>query len=153
LDGFDVSGDSLRRLDPALCSQGTFTSVPAELAHDYRLIVVANVMHHIPIQQRSGIVQKLTERLSPEGFLAIFEHNPANPITRWVVERCPFDADAVLLPPREISAYATNAKLRLRRRDFIVFMPRALAWLRPLEPWLAKLPLGAQYVVVAQKYA
>jgi hypothetical protein len=41
----------------------------------------------------------------------------------------------------------------LMRRDYIVFMPRFLAFLRPLEPWLTWLPMGAQYVVLAEKHA
>jgi hypothetical protein len=95
----------------------------------------------------------LTDRLAPKGILAFFEHNPANPITRRVVERCPFDADAILLSPAEMAGYLRRAKLRLMRRDYIVFMPRFLASLRPLEPWLAWLPMGAQYAVLAEKHA
>jgi hypothetical protein len=83
--------------------------------------------------------------------LVIFEHNPANPVTRWVVERCPFDHDAILLPPSETCDYARAAGLRVLRRDYIVFMPRPLAWLRPMEPWLAWLPAGAQYAMSARK--
>jgi hypothetical protein len=83
--------------------------------------------------------------------LSVFEHNPANPITRRVVEQCPFDEDAVLLYPAEVKRYLTHVNLRLLRHDYIVFMPRALAWLRPLEPALAWLPAGAQYAVLAGK--
>jgi len=50
------------------------------------------------------------------------------------VERCPFDADAILLSPAEMAGYLGRAKLRLMRRDYIVFMPRFLRSLRPLEP-------------------
>ena len=153
IDGFDLSTESIRKVDSALTNQGVFTSVSDELAHDYRLILVANVMHHVPVEQRSDVVQNLAERMSPGSILAIFEHNPANPITRWVVKHCPFDDDAVLLFPRETRTYLMDAKLRLVRHDFIVFMPRLLAGLRPLEPLLRKIPLGAQYVMVAEKHA
>jgi SAM-dependent methyltransferase len=153
LDGFDVSRDSIGKVDDDLRSQGHFTSSAEDLDHDYELIVVANVMHHILPCQREGVVQDLTGRLAPRGILAFFEHNPANPITRCVVERCPFDADAILLSPAEMAGYLGRAKLRLMRRDYIVFMPRFLASLRPLEPWLAWLPMGAQYAVLAEKHA
>ena len=153
LDGFDVSDDSIRRVSRALMAQGQFTSDATQLAHDYHLIVVANVMHHIAPEQRQEVVQDLAHRLSPGGMLAIFEHNPANPITRWVVERCPFDEDAILLPAVETCAYLSRAMLRQLRLDYIVFMPRVLAWLRPLERWLAWLPMGAQYAIVAEKHA
>jgi SAM-dependent methyltransferase len=152
LDGFDLSQESISKIDPALCSQGVFTSDSNALGHAYELIVVANVMHHVPPQQRPGVVQNLAARLSRGGRLSIFEHNPANPVTRWVVERCPFDDDAILLPPAETAGHVTAAALRLQRRDYIVFMPSFLAWLRPLESSLRWLPLGAQYVTVAAKH-
>jgi len=153
LDGFDVSPDSIGKIDDDLKSQGHFTSRTADLAHDYGLIVGANVMHHIVPREREAVIQDLAGRLAPRGILAIFEHNPANPVTRAVVERCPFDADAILLSPAETTGYLGRAKLRLMRRDYIVFMPRFLAFLRPLEPWLTWLPMGAQYVVLAEKHA
>jgi SAM-dependent methyltransferase len=153
LDGFDVSQDSIGKIDDDLKSQGHFTSRTADLAHDYGLIVGANVMHHIAPREREAVIQDLAGRLAPRGILAIFEHNPANPVTRAVVERCPFDADAILLSPAETTGYLGRAKLRLMRRDYIVFMPRLLAFLRPLEPWLTWLPMGAQYVVLAEKHA
>jgi SAM-dependent methyltransferase len=153
LDGFDVSQDSIGKIDDDLKSQGHFTSRTADLAHDYGLIVGANVMHHIAPREREAVIQDLAGRLAPRGILAIFEHNPANPVTRAVVERCPFDADAILLSPAETTGYLGRAKLRLMRRDYIVFMPRFLAFLRPLEPWLTWLPMGAQYVVLAEKHA
>ena len=153
LDGFDVSPDSLDKIDDRLKSQGHFTSSAADLAHDYGLIVVANVMHHIVPGEREALIRDLAGRLAARGVLAIFEHNPANPVTRAVVEHCPFDADAILLPPAETTGYLGRANLRLMRRDYIVFMPRFLAFLRPLEPWLRWLPMGAQYVVLAEKHA
>ncbi len=152
LEGYDVSRDSIGKIDPVLAAQGKFTWEADRLARDYKLIVIANVMHHVPREKRQDTVQQLAGRLAASGRLAIFEHNPANPVTRWVVERCPFDEDAVLLPPPEASFYLASAKLRLVRRDYIVFMPRFLAWLRPLEPWIAWLPLGAQYVVIGEKH-
>jgi SAM-dependent methyltransferase len=152
LNGFDVSHDSIRKVNRTLTEQGLFTSDSAQLAHDYHLIVVANVMHHIAPEQRKTVVQDLANRLNSQGSLAIFEHNPANPATRWVVERCPFDKDAILLPPAEISGYLSHANLCLVRRDYILFLPHVLAWLRPVEPWLAWLPMGAQYLMMAEKH-
>ncbi len=152
LDGFDLSHDSISKVDPAIRAQGLFTSESNALGHAYDVIVVANVMHHVPPQQRPGVIQSLAARLGRGGLLSIFEHNPANPVTRWVVERCPFDDDAILLPPTETAGYVTTAGLQLKQRDYIVFMPSFLAWLRPLESSLRWLPLGAQYVTVAAKH-
>lgn len=151
LDGFDVSQDSIRNVDGRLLAQGIFTSDSSQLAGDYRLIVVANVMHHIPPDQRQDVIRELADRLGSGGTLVIFEHNPANPVTQWIVEHCPFDDDAVLVAPAEIRGYVNNAKLTVKRRDYIVFLPHFLAWLRPLESWFSWLPLGAQYAMLAEK--
>ncbi len=151
IDGFDVSRESIQAINPALTEQGLFTSDTVQLSRDYQLIVVANVLHHIQREERQRVIRDLADRLAHGGRLAIFEHNPANPVTRWVVERCPFDHDAVLLPPSETGGYASAVGLAVARRDYIVFMPRFLAWLRPMEPWFGWLPLGAQYVTVGQK--
>jgi len=152
LDGFDVSSSSIGQVPPKLTESGVFTSDPQQLSRDYDLIVIANVLHHVPPEQRHHTVRELAGRLVPGGKIAGFEHNPANPLTRWTVDHCPFDEDAILLPPAEAASYLTAAGLHIVRRDYIVFMPRPLAWLRPLERWLTWLPLGAQFVVIGEKH-
>jgi 2-polyprenyl-3-methyl-5-hydroxy-6-metoxy-1,4-benzoquinol methylase len=152
IDGFDVSQDSVAKVDPALSSRGLFTSALHDLPRDYDLIVVANVMHHVAPEQRPSVLQDLASRLRPGGSISIFEHNPANPVTRWVVKHCPFDDDAILLRPREAAAHLEAAGLRLTRRDYIVFMPSFMRRFRPLESRLGWLGLGAQYVILAAKH-
>ncbi len=151
LDGFDVSLESIANIDPSLSDQGTFTSDRDRLRSDYTLIVVANVFHHVDPSDRSKVVKELASRLSDGGRLAIFEHNPANPLTRRTVDRCPFDRDVVLLPATETLDLVRAASLKPIRRDYIVFLPHAFARLRFLEPSLAWLPLGAQYAVLGKK--
>jgi SAM-dependent methyltransferase len=153
VDGFDVSRESVARIDEGLARQGVFTSEQDHLACDYDLIVSANVMHHVIPRQRQEMITDLANRLAPKGRLAIIEHNPANPLTRRTVDRCAFDKDAVLLRPCESVLLVKNAGLRLQRRDYIVFMPHILSWLRPLEPFLSWLPVGAQYAVLGEKHA
>lgn len=153
LDGFDISSKSIGQVPQNLTSQGFFTSDFQQLSNAYGLIVIANVMHHVPLSERQSTVDQLAQRLGDGGLLAICEHNPANPVTRKVVADCPFDSDAILLPPGESTMYVKQSKLQVLRRDYIVFMPHALRFLRFLEPWLRWLPLGAQYVVLAEKHA
>jgi 2-polyprenyl-3-methyl-5-hydroxy-6-metoxy-1,4-benzoquinol methylase len=149
--GFDISEASLETVPGDLKRKIWFTSHIEELSRDYDLIVVANVMHHISPERRQAIVQDLANRLASDGSLVIFEHNPTNPVTRWIVDRCAFDEDAVLLPLRESAEYLRAAGLEIERSDYIVFMPHILAWLRVLEAWLYRVPLGAQYAVVARR--
>jgi 2-polyprenyl-3-methyl-5-hydroxy-6-metoxy-1,4-benzoquinol methylase len=153
INGFDVSKDAVGRVDEALLRQGEFTSDLERLRGGYDLIVVTNVMHHVVPGQRQAVVSDLAGRLATGGRLVILEHNPINPGTRMVVERCAFDEGVILLTPREVARYFSAAGLHVARRDYIVFMPRFLSWLRPVEPWLAWLPLGAQFTVIGEKHA
>lgn len=151
LHGFDVSSASIDAMDPRLRNRGRFTSCFDDLDTDYAVIVVSNVMHHIRPDERQRTVSQLATRIAAGGRLVVFEHNPLNPLTRWVVSHCLFDEDAILLPRRETVRYMKNAGLPVSRRDFVLFLPRILSWMRPLERRLAWCPLGAQYVVVAEK--
>jgi SAM-dependent methyltransferase len=150
IDGFDISQDSVARINGGLQSQGTFTSNLKEVGHSYDFIVLSNVLHHVKPKERLDLIEEVCSRLANGGKLVVFEHNPINPLTRWAVSQCPFDGDAVLLPSGESLAYFRGG-LRLMWRDYIVFFPRWLAWLRPLEPVLQWCPLGAQYAVVVER--
>lgn len=147
VDGFDLSQESLEHIDKALLKQGIFTSKESEVGQAYDMIVLSNVLHHVKPMERAELVQRVAARLAEGGKLVVFEHNPYNPLTRWAVSQCPFDGDAVLLPQGETQNYLRKAGLQVRR-DYIVFFPRWLRWLRPLEPRLRSVPFGAQYVVI-----
>ncbi len=151
--GYDLSHDSVARIPAALTAQGRFTSDWDSVGDGFDVAVVANVLHHIPVAERQETICNIVRRLSPAGHLVIFEHNPANPLTRRAVEQCPFDGDAILLPPRESIDYLRGAGLLFVRRDFLVFFPHMLRWFRPLEPRLAWCGMGAQYAVTAMKPA
>jgi len=56
------------------------------------------------------------------------------------------------LPRSESLHLIASSGLKLYRRDYIVFMPRFASALRPVEPWLSWLPLGAQYAVLGEKH-
>jgi hypothetical protein len=74
-----------------------------------------------------------------------------NPGTRYVMSRCVFDKDAITLTPRQSRQLLKSAGFEILRTDFAFIFPRLLKFLRPLEKLLVKLPLGAQYQVLAQK--
>jgi SAM-dependent methyltransferase len=108
------------------------------------------VLHHIAPGQRSGIVAEMKRVCRPGGMIALFEHNPLNPLTRKAVRGCKFDRDAELLGRRETARLLTEAGLFPRRR-YIEFFPRESGLLRRIEVRLGWLPLGAQYVVFAHR--
>jgi 2-polyprenyl-3-methyl-5-hydroxy-6-metoxy-1,4-benzoquinol methylase len=150
IDGFDVSKESVKRIDQALLNQGRFT-VHAEHLHPfYDVVVLSNVLHHVKPADRERVVSEAASLLAPNGKLVIFEHNPINPFTRWAVSQCPLDADAILLRSGEPQKLL-GTNLRVLWRDYIVFFPRWLKWFRRFEPLLRWCPLGAQYAVAAER--
>jgi SAM-dependent methyltransferase len=108
------------------------------------------VLHHVAPVRRSGIVAEMKRVCRPGGLIALFEHNPLNPLTRKAVRGCEFDRDAELLGRRETAKLLTEAGL-FPRRSYIEFFPRESGLLRRIEARLGWLPLGAQYVVFAYR--
>jgi hypothetical protein len=81
--------------------------------------------------------------------LTVFEHNPFNPVTRRIVNTCPYDADAVLLKPSELIGLLRQAQLIPSNQAYCLFIPPKFSSLAPLERYLQWLPLGGQYWVSA----
>jgi SAM-dependent methyltransferase len=149
--GYDPSGASLaeaRRRAPS----ATFYDDPGAIPRGgFGLVVLANVLHHVPPPERPALLSRLVGHLQPgTGRLVVFEHNPYNPLTRRAVATCEFDDDAILLGPVEVTRLLAWSGLADVRRRFIVFFPRALAALRGLEPHLGWLPAGAQVMAVGR---
>jgi SAM-dependent methyltransferase len=115
----------------------------------FDLIFVAGVFHHIPPSERLGAVRLLGRRLSVNGSVYVFEHNPYNPVTRKIVNNCPYDADAVLLKPSELSGLFSSVGLLSHGHGYCLFIPPKFSNLAPLEKYLEWLPLGGQYWVKA----
>lgn len=144
--GYDVSPASLA----IAAGQAPRARLVSELPGDgttFDAIVAANVFHHIPKGERLDALVSCRQLLAPGGSLFLFEHNPYNPVTRLVFERCPFDADAEMLTLRNALELAKLAGYSRESHGFTLFFPKPLAMLRPLENWLRWLPLGAQYFV------
>jgi len=115
------------------------------------LVHVNGVLHHVPPPERDGVLGSLYRSLRSGGIVAVFENNPLNPGTRWVMSRIPFDRDAIPLYPSETARRLRTVGWHLEHRAFLFWFPRALAALRPLERYLERVPLGAQYAVFASK--
>ncbi|MFT5367746.1 MAG: SAM-dependent methyltransferase [Candidatus Latescibacterota bacterium] len=150
--GFDISKKSVA------IAREKFTHVdnlqfddqlPAQGCYD--VILVANVFHHIPLEDRLEILADLKDRLKPDGRIVIFEHNPLNPLTRYTVNACPFDADAVLVWPNAFIRLARRVGIEVDQKRYIVFFPGFLKIFRRIESHLGWLPIGAQYMLTLKK--
>ncbi|HKT54597.1 MAG TPA: class I SAM-dependent methyltransferase [Caulobacteraceae bacterium] len=113
------------------------------------LVFSACVFHHIEADEHVGLMREIRRVLAPGGALVIFEHNPVNPVTRYIVATCAFDENAVLIPAGTLRRRCQEAGFGKVEVAYTGFFPHALAALRPIEPAMKALPVGAQYYVMA----
>jgi SAM-dependent methyltransferase len=159
LTGTDVSQGMLREAEriwpngsppPRLQAQlGAATFLPPS---SFDLIIVSAVLHHVPVEQRNEVYIELHRLQKPNGRLVIFEHNPWNPVTRFVVSRTPIDRDAILLPSPEVSAALRVGTWRDIRTSHLMFIPPKMGRVATAaERLFCWLPMGGQYAVTASK--
>lgn len=117
----------------------------------FDLVFTACVFHHIPHALHVDLLKEIRRVTKPGGSFFLFEHNPWNPLTLHAVRNCSFDENAVLINAPLMSWRMKEAGFSSRRTIFRIFFPHFLAKLRPLERYLAHLPMGAQYCVHATK--
>jgi SAM-dependent methyltransferase len=109
------------------------------------------VFHHIPRSERATAIHFIHRSLRPGGLFALWENNPWNPGTRYVMRRVAFDRDAITLSPPEARRLLQAGGFAILRTDFLFIFPRMLRWLRAIEPFVSRLPVGAQYQVLCRK--
>jgi SAM-dependent methyltransferase len=109
------------------------------------------VFHHIPQAQRAAALAILHGALRVEGIFSFWENNPWSLATRYVMSRCAFDRDAILLSPPEARTLLLDGGFEILRTDFRFIFPRALHAFRKIEDWVYRAPLGTQYQVLCRK--
>ncbi|HEY0008035.1 MAG TPA: methyltransferase domain-containing protein [Tepidisphaeraceae bacterium] len=117
----------------------------------FDLAYTSGVFHHIPPPQRPEAMKIIHDSLRPGGVVALWEHNPFNPGTRWAVYNCVFDKDAIIIKPREAVAMVREAGFEILGVRYLFIFPSFLRWFRPLEQRLSPFPVGAQYQVLGRK--
>ena len=151
VEGYDPSPESLavaQRQSPRL----SFHHDPSTLEDGkFSTAVLSGVLHHVPPHERKSVMSTVLQKLAPGGKVVIFEHNPWNPVTRRAVAECEFDDDAILLWPGELRGLLRGVGYADVRLEYIVFFPRPLALLRPLEPRLSWLFMGAQTMTIGTR--
>ena len=151
IHGFDPSTESLaeaRARAPSAVLHDDPRALPRE---HFATAVLSGVLHHVAPPERAGVLETVRSTLRPGGAIVVFEHNPLNPVTRRAVAACPFDDDAILLWPWEARRLLVRAGFTDVSLEYIVFFPKALAFLRPLEPRLRRVALGAQQMLVGRR--
>lgn len=155
LHGFDVSRESVRLAairNPEVryleASGGEFPYPDAK----FDAVFAICVLHHVPPQKRPVFFKEVLRVLRPGGGFWIYEHNPRNPFTRYVVRQCPFDQDAVLIPPKDCGSLLKKEGFEPAEVEYMIFFPSESDWWQTQERrWLRHIPWGAQYCLSAKK--
>jgi SAM-dependent methyltransferase len=150
--GCDVSAEMMREIT------GVETRVQADPLQipfgdgEFDFVTAVCVFHHVSPAARPALTTEIRRVLRPTGICCIIEHNPFNPVTRLIVSRTPVDADAILLAAAEAQDLVKRAGFRALEQDYFLYFPRSVyRYVGFLEAGLAKVPLGGQYALFAEK--
>jgi ubiquinone/menaquinone biosynthesis C-methylase UbiE len=149
IHGCDISEKSLQ-----IAKQNNPKAIfltPPQLQTKFDIIFLSCVLHHVEIDKRLALMSHLSSLLSTTGKIVVFEHNPFNPVTRHLVNTCPFDKDAILLKPKELQKLFIDSGLKEISQQYTLFFPQFLRGLRIFEKFLHWLPLGGQYMMIGSK--
>lgn len=110
------------------------------------------ILHHAKPAELVAIFKEAQRLLKPGGWMVIFEHNRWNPATRYVVSQCPVDVGVELFSPVQLKNLVTKAGFQKVRTQFLIFFPRFLKFLLPLERFLGWCPVGGQFFVAGRRH-
>jgi len=151
--GIDLSAESIALAEKMHSQDNRRFCTLADYQPDgsFDLVFCNGVFHHIPLDQRAKAIETVYQSLKPGGIFALWENNPWNPATRYVMSRIPFDKDAITLTPPESRKITQAGRFTILRTDFLFIFPRLLKWFRPLEQLVSSWPVGTQYQVLCRK--
>jgi ubiquinone/menaquinone biosynthesis C-methylase UbiE len=149
--GIDISEKSIaaakkRNITKAAFQMFDGQHIPFENA-SFDVVFIAAVLHHIEFSLHQNLLNEMYRVLKPGGRLYLFEHNPLNPVTKYLVKTCVFDKDARLLSFSYAKKLIHTVNFTAISRKFILFFPRKgiFTKLLALEKHLSWLPFGGQY--------
>jgi len=151
--GVDISTRSVELAKSTYGSGECHFSTVADYQPDESadLVYCNGVFHHIPPEHRDSAIAYIYDCLRPGGLFALWENNPWNPGTRYVMDRCVFDGDALAISAPHARKMLAKGGFEILRVDYKFYFPRFLKSLRVLEPHLSWFPLGAQYQALCRK--
>ncbi len=150
--GVDVSMESLRNPVSGAGRSVLFDGhrLPFKTG-SFPFAVASCVFHHIPAQARPQVLREMNRVLVPGGTFILIEHNPYNPVTRFVVNRCEFDKDAELLSMSLACGLLESGNFTKTDAGYFYTIPPINKTFSAIDAWFARIPLGAQYYCAYRK--
>lgn len=108
-------------------------------------------MHHVPPSQWNSFLMEMNRVLKKDGMAIIFEHNPYNPLTRYIVANNILDKGVVLLRKATLEKLMIESGFKTAKSRYFLFTPFALSIFRWIDKILWWCPLGAQYYTIATR--
>lgn len=154
LFGIDISTESIKEASKKN-PQYSYKSFNGETIpfddNVFDIVYASCVFHHIPPKNWESFAKEMTRVTKKGGIVAIFEHNPYNPLTRLAVSRCPFDKDAVLLTSTKTIKLLKSTQKITPKTEFIFFFPFKNKLIKKIEQLISFIPIGAQYCSYGKK--
>jgi len=150
--GLDPSEESLAVAGESVGSRAVQLATPGKYVpqQNIDLVFCNGVFHHIPKAEQPAAINYVCRCLRSGGMFAMWENNPWNPMQSFAMKHSEIDKNAIPLRPPE-SRQLVASQFSVIRTDYLFFFPGYFTWLRPLEKILIKMPLGAQYQILARK--
>lgn len=157
VQGIDVSKESVemaKQQDLPNAVFNVYDGINIPFADNcFDIVFVAGVLHHVAFELHDAMITEMKRVLKKGGRLVVYEHNPLNPLTKYLVKTCVFDKDAKLLRCGYLTKLLSKHGLTISKRLYFIFIPPKgfLKKLVPLEKVLYWLPFGGKYFIRAVK--
>jgi len=127
------------------------------------IVLMYGIIHHIDTGEK--IVWTFNEAnriLKKNGMVAVYDFNPLNPLSRYIVKTCPIDTGVNLDGYRksifpttfyswELMEILKSSGFMIAKHEYLLFFPKILSALLPLERFLARVPFGSMYSIIGVK--
>lgn len=109
------------------------------------------VFEHMTSTDRAAAAVLMFRTLKSGGLFSVWQNNPWSP--RSLLDALTTDKEswAARVTPSTTRRLLRGVGFDIVHTTSALFFPPRLAWAQGLEPFLAQLPLGAQYMVLARK--
>lgn len=112
------------------------------------IVFLSCVLHHISDQNCLFVIDEMVRICKPGGVILIFEHNPHNFVTQFVVRTTPLDRNARLISEGTLKKLLEKYNHDAYETNYFLYGSRFVDGLINKHlPFLSRFPLGGQFLV------